>query len=250
MADQKRPHIAAFFQGISIIGFAEAGEEVRAMIEKLEGVAQTDLLQTLDALGEGEYCGVLSLFGPYIVRPLASEQFVKDQLPGWERAIEVGSDATGRCLVVGPREDSCRFYIVDWKHDEVIAYPSFEASLNGLMKLSGRDALCSCPFYLGPRAIKVAFDVMWDFEVMVDLVKRAMPLGLRNREHGKAEGCWQTYVEELNLIVEVSGGEGQNCVWYCPEDQIRKASMLCERWLALAREEGLDAPAISYGEWQ
>lgn len=241
--------MATFLGGIPIVGFTEVEDEVRAMIEKMDGVAQTDLMPALFALGEGEYCGVLSLSGRYFVRPLTGEQFVKDQLPGWERAIEVGSDETGRSIAVEPNEHGCRFCIVDWKHDEVIVYPSFEACLNGFMKLSGRSVLCRCPFHLGPRVNKVVFDVAGDFEVVVGLVKRAMPSRLQNREHGEGEGYWQTYAEELNLIVEVSDGEEQTCVWYCPETQIQKFSGICERWLASVREAGLDAPVISYGEW-
>lgn len=57
-----------FFDEITIIGFTPVGGEVRALIEKVDGVGATDLLPALDALGEGgvlwEVGSVQSLCGP------------------------------------------------------------------------------------------------------------------------------------------------------------------------------------------
>lgn len=172
-------------------------------------------------------------------------------MPGWERAIEVGSDESGRCVALAANADGCSFYIVDWKHDEVMAHLSFEACLQGLNNLSGLGHLYRCPFHLGPRVNKVVFDVAWDFDIAVGLVKRAMPDTGAIRQYCDCQEYWQMYAKGLDLFIEVSAGDDQKCTWswYCPEEQTQGTSRICDRWLALARGEGLDVPVISYGDW-
>lgn len=225
------------------IGHLAITPDVECRIHAVPGALRSDLAPLVRSFGQGDFCGIVSLFGPSDVKPLVREDFVVDQIPRWDRAVVLGSDESGRSIAVGQKSGGCAFYIVDWKHDEVMDHPSFEACLEALFDLAGEAEFYRNAFHIGAAADRLVFDVNWQFEVATELLRTAMGEPSLERCFDSREKHCQLLNPGRDVLVHLVRGEDQHCTWYFEAKREVDVREAIERWTSRALSIGLSVPS-------